>query len=136
PDHLDPNVSAARALVAAAAGTGDAGALADEIGERERATYLDRALANVGAALAAATADTGAAEASRRISLARSLVHDTQDAVAVAVVELAAAAVARRLGATEADEVAAHAEHLWGRLHVEPVGWERAFALATRSVPT
>ncbi|MFN8018409.1 MAG: adenylate/guanylate cyclase domain-containing protein [Acidimicrobiales bacterium] len=134
--HHDPNVLAIRAMVAAGAGTGDAGADADRIDELDGATYLDRALGNVGAALEASVGDVGEAEAQRRISLARSAVHPTEDAVAKAVVELAAATVAGRLGLPEAEEVAARAEHLFGKLGVDAVGWRRAFAAATRSIPT
>jgi hypothetical protein len=135
-DGQDPNVLAARALLEAAAGHGDPAATAAAIDQLDWATYQDRTMAHLGVALAAASSDTGGAEAQRRISLARSAVHATEDRVAQAVVELAAATVARRLGLSETDEVAAHAEHLWAKLGVDPTGWSNVFAAATRSVPT
>lgn len=132
----DPNVMAVRSLVAAAAGAGGAGALADAIEPLEGATYLDRAVGQLAAALEAAADDSSADEAQNRISQARNLVHPTGDRVAQAVVELGAAAITRRLGLAEADEVAARAEHLLGKLGIEATGWQRVFALATRTVAT
>lgn len=135
-ESTDPNVLAARALVAAVAGSGDAGAIADQLDVVEGATYMDRAMANVGAALEASAGDQGSAEAQRRLSLARSVVHPTEDVVAKAVVEMAAAAVASRLALPEAEEVHGRAEHLLAKLGIEADGWHRVFALATRAVPT
>lgn len=132
----DPNVLAVTALVAAAAGSGDAAAFADRIEGAEGATYLDLAMGSIGAALEASAGDTGAAEAQRRVSLARSAVHATEDALAKAVIELGAAAVATRLALPEAEEVAARAEHLLAKLGIGAEGWARVFALATRSVTT
>jgi hypothetical protein len=135
-DGVDPNVLAVEALTAAACGSGQAGALADRVDRVEGATYLDRATANLAAALEAATGDAGPGEAQRRLSIARSVVHPTDDRVAKAVVELGAAAVASRLALPEASEVAAEAEHLVASLGIDPTGWNRVFALATRAVPT
>jgi class 3 adenylate cyclase/predicted ATPase len=135
PDTDDPNVLAAKALVEATSGHGDPATTAAAIDGLDWATYLDRTMAHLGVALAAASSDTGQAEAQRRVSLARSAVHATEDRVAQAVVELAAATVARRLGLPETAEVEAHAEHLWAKLGVDPVGWSRVFAAATRTVP-
>jgi hypothetical protein len=90
-------------------------------------------VANLAASLEASVSDTGAAEAQRRLSLARNVVHGTEDAVAKAVVEAGAAAVARRLGLPEAEEVAARAEHLRAKLGVELTGWDRVFATAVRA---
>jgi class 3 adenylate cyclase/tetratricopeptide (TPR) repeat protein len=133
---LDPNVMAVHALTAAASGSGEAAELADRIGETAGATYLDRATAALAAALEAASGDAGTTEAQRRLSLARAAVQGTEDRVAKAVVELGASAVARRLALPEAEETAAHAEHLVARLGIDPTGWNQVFALATRSVPT
>jgi hypothetical protein len=134
PDLDDvPSVVAARALVAAARGEGSAHRHAAVVAAADDATYLDLAIAELGAALEAAASDTGAAEAQHRISVARAEVHATEDQVARTVVELAAAAVAARLDLPERDEVAAHAEHLSAKLGIEAAGWRRAFALALRS---
>ncbi|WP_421121167.1 tetratricopeptide repeat protein [Aquihabitans daechungensis] len=133
---VDPNVMAVHALTAAASGSGQAGALADRIDEAAGATYLDRATANLAAALEAAAGDAGAAEAQRRLSVARAAVQGTEDRVAKAVVELGAAALSSRLALPDAEEAAARAEHLMAKLGIDPTGWNRVFALATRAVPT
>lgn len=133
---LDPNVMAVHALTAAASGSGEASAIADRIVAVTGSTYLDRAIANLAAALEAATGDAGAPEAQRRLSVARSAVHGTEDRVARAIVELGAASVAARLALPEAEETAAHAEHLVAKLGIDPAGWNHVFALATRAVPT
>jgi hypothetical protein len=129
----DPNVLAVRALVRAAAGEPGAGDDADRIEDLAGATYFDLALGHVGAALEASVADTGSAEAQRRLSLARSAVAPTEDAVAKVIVETAAVAVATRLNLAEAEEVAAWTEHLRAKIGIEARGWERAFALAVRA---
>jgi hypothetical protein len=129
----DPNVLAVRALVRAAAGEPGAADDADRIAELIGATYFDLALGHLGAALEASVADTGAAEAQRRVSLARSAVAPTEDAVAKVIVETAAVAVGARLGLAETEEVAAWAEHLRAKLGIDARGWQRAFALAVRS---
>jgi len=133
---VDPNVMAVHALAAAASGSGQAGGLADRIDAATGATYLDRATANLAAALEAAAGDTGAAEAQRRLSIARTAVQGTEDRVAKTVVELGAAAMASRLGLPTAAEDAARAEHLAAKLGIDPAGWNRVFALATRAVTT
>jgi hypothetical protein len=124
------------ALTAAASGSGRAGNLADRIDEATGATYLDRANANLAAALEAAAGDAGAEEALRRLSIARTAVQGTEDRVAKAVVELGAAALSSRLALPDAEEAAARAEHLVAKLGIDPTGWNRVFALATRAVPT
>lgn len=133
---LDPNVMAVHALVAAASGTGQSGVLADRIDEATGATYLDRATANLAAALEAAAGDAGEAEARRRLSVARNAVQGTEDRVAKTIVELGAAALSNRLALPEAEQDAARAEHLAAKLGIDPAGWNRVFALATRAVPT
>jgi predicted ATPase len=133
---LDPNVMAVHALTAAASGSGEAGDLADRVDRADGATYLDRAVANLAAALEAAAGDAGAIEAQRRLSLARTAVQPTEDRVAKTVVELGAAAMAGRLGLASAEEDAARAEHLAAKVGIDPAGWNRVFALATRAVPT
>jgi hypothetical protein len=127
---------AVHALTAAASGSGEAGPIADRIDEALGATYLDRAIANLAAALETAAGDAGAAEAQHRLSVARAAVHPTEDRVAKAIVELGAAAMAARLGLPEAEETAARAEHLVAKLGIDPTGWNHVFALATRAVPT
>jgi hypothetical protein len=129
----DPNVLAVRALVRAAAGEPGAAQDADRITELPGATYFDLAIGQLGAALEASVSDTGSAEAQRRVSLARSAVHPTEDAVAKVIVETAAVAVAARLGLPETEEVAAWAEHLRAKVGIDAHGWQRAFALAVRS---
>jgi hypothetical protein len=136
PLDLDPNVMAVRALVAAASGTGEAGRLADQVEDATGATYLDRAIANVAACLEAAAGDAGAGEAQRRLSIARTAVQGTEDRVAKTVVELGAAAMSSRLALPEADQDAARAEHLAAKIGIDPAGWSRVFALATRAVTT
>jgi len=128
----DPNVLAVRSLVEAVAGSGQAAVVADPIKMADGATYLDRALGEIGAALEAAGGDAGAVEAQRRISVARSVVHPTEDRVAHAIVELAAATVALRLGLPEAEETAGHAEHLLAALGIEASGWKQVFGPAVR----
>lgn len=130
-----PDVLAARALVAAAAGTGDAAVLAERIGGAEGATYLDVAIGAMAAGLEAAAGDQGEAAADRWMDIARAAVAPTEDAVAAAVVALASAAVAGRLGRADTEELAARAEHLLAKLGIAAEGWVRVFALATRSLP-
>lgn len=124
---------AARSLIEAAEGTGRAAEVADRIEGAEGATYLDVAMGHVAAALELAAGDRGDELAVGRLSLAREAVHRTEDRVARAVVELAAASVSARLARPEADEDAGRAEHLLARVGTEAPGWKRAFALATRS---
>jgi class 3 adenylate cyclase/tetratricopeptide (TPR) repeat protein len=134
PHHdSDPNVLAVRALVQAARGAGDAAEVASGIALVEGATYLDRAIGEVAAALEASAGDGGSERAQHHLSLARSHVHPAEDRVARAVVELAAAAVTARLGLDEAEETAGRAELLLAKLGIDAEGWKRTFALATRT---
>ncbi|WP_426571254.1 adenylate/guanylate cyclase domain-containing protein [Aquihabitans sp. McL0605] len=132
----DPNVMAVQALAAAAAATGGAGPIADAVDGAVGATYLDRAIASSAAAIEAAAGDHGEAEAHRRITQARSAVLPTDDRVAKVIVEMAASAVADRLGLPEAEELAGGVEHQLARLGIDGAGWLRVFALASRAVPT
>ena len=84
----------------------------------------------------AAAGDAGAGEAQRRLSIARTAVQGTEDRVAKTVVELGAAAMSSRLALPEADQDAARAEHLAAKIGIDPAGWSRVFALATRAVTT
>ncbi|HRW38134.1 MAG TPA: adenylate/guanylate cyclase domain-containing protein [Aquihabitans sp.] len=129
----DPNVLAIRSLVHASAGLGDAAAVAEGIDAAEGATYQDRAVGALAAALEAAAGDHGEAAAQLHLSRARAAVHPSEDRIAHAVVELGAAAIARRLGSEEAEEQEARAEHLLAKLGLEAEGWRRAFALALRT---
>lgn len=129
----DPNVLAVRSLVHAALGHGDAAELADRIDGAEGATYLDRAVGAIAAGLEAAAGDHGAPAAALQVARARAAVHPSEDQLAQAIVELAAASIARRLALDEADEREAHAEHLLAKLGVEAAGWRRAFSLALRT---
>jgi len=134
--RADPNVMAVEALTAAASGSGEAGGLADRIEGTEGATYLDRAVSQSAAALEAAAGDHTDEEARGRIGRAYAVVEPTDDRVAKAVVQLAAAVVAGRLGQADAEHLAARAEHSFAKLGIDPSGWRQVFALATRAVPT
>jgi len=129
----DPNVLAVRSLVQAALGAGDAAEVADRIERAEGATYLDLAVGSVAAALEAAAGDAGPAPAQLHLSRARAAVQRAEDRTAVAVVELAAAAVSQRLALDDAEEAEARAEHLLAKLGIDAAGWKRAFALALRT---
>ncbi|MCB1038361.1 MAG: AAA family ATPase, partial [Acidimicrobiales bacterium] len=129
----DPNVLAVRSLVQAALGAGDAAEVADRIERAEGATYLDLAVGSVAAALEAAAGDAGPAPAQLHLSRARAAVQRSEDRTAVAVVELAAAAVSQRLALDDAEEAEARAEHLLAKLGIDAAGWKRAFALALRT---
>ena len=110
--------------------------IADRVESADGATYLDRALAQSAAALEAATGDHPDEAARRRMSCAEAVVEATDDRVAKAVVQLAAAAVANRLALPEAEQLAARADHSFAKLGVDPAGWRQVFALATRAVAT
>jgi class 3 adenylate cyclase/tetratricopeptide (TPR) repeat protein len=131
-DH-DPNVLAVRALIEAARGEGDAAMVASAIERAEGATYLDVSIGEIAAALESAAGDHGAERAQHHLSRARGAVHATEDRVARAIVELAAAAVTTRLGLEEAEETTGRAELLLAKLGVDAEGWKRVFALATRT---
>jgi tetratricopeptide (TPR) repeat protein len=134
-EHVtNPNLACGQALYAAAAGTGDAGALADRVRSLLGATYFDRALAEVAAALEAVQAGR-LADATERIAAARSLVAPTGDVVARAVVELAGAEVARRTGDPDAPHQLVEADRRFANLGIDPVGWVRIIELAVSAVP-
>ncbi len=130
----DPNLVAARAVLAAAAGDGGAADLADEVAAMEGATYLDRALANGAAALEAA-ARRRSGEAEVRLAMARALVADTEDRVATAVVDLIAVRVAERAGDPGRARARAELEAASVALGIDPVGWHRIADLALAAVP-
>ena len=139
----DANLGAVCALHAAASAEapGRAGSLADAVSSLEGATYLDRAMAEVAAALEAAAGrddhgDTRSV-AGRRMAAAQLAVGDSEDKVAHAVVALAEAAIARRLGTPAADALGAKADGLLARLDITPTGWVTLFDLAldAASVP-
>jgi class 3 adenylate cyclase/tetratricopeptide (TPR) repeat protein len=130
----DPNLVAVRALLVTASGEAGAAALADGVGDLPGATYFDRSLAALAAALGA-LAGGQPSEAAGWIEGARSLVGVTDDRVAQMVVELAAAEVAAATGASDRDEVRAEAERQVAALGVEPEGWRSLFALARRALP-
>ncbi|MGI8757323.1 MAG: adenylate/guanylate cyclase domain-containing protein [Acidimicrobiales bacterium] len=137
----DANLGAVRALYAAASGRGGAAAVADGVAALAEATYLDHALAEVAAALEAAGPAGGSGSdassvASRRFAAAHRFVDGTEDRVAHAFIALAEAAVAHRLDAADADELASRAERLVAKLDIDPVGWERVFALALGATAT
>ena len=133
-DATNPNLVSSQALHAAAAGTGEAGALADRVRALPGATYLDRALAEVAAGLEAAQAGHGA-DATARIATARSLVAPTGDVVARAVVELAGAEVAERTGDPDAPHQRVEADRRFANLGIDPAGWVRIMGLTARAVP-
>ena len=140
-DHTeDGNLGSARALLAAALGSGEAGALADSVSAMPHATYLDQAVAEVAAALEAAAADgsersDAASVAGRRLAAAHAATARSDDLVMAAVVDLAAAAVADRLGAADARGLADAARRDLDRLGISAEGWTRIFALATAPEP-
>ena len=125
----DPNVLAGQALFAAASGEGDARALADAVSRVEGATYLDRAVAEVAAALQASRRGDSAATVVA-VAAARAEVDPTDDRVARAVVELMAGAALAHLGHPDAAETEASAHGLVVALGIDPVGWLRIAASA------
>ncbi|MCU1499873.1 MAG: hypothetical protein JWM47_3826 [Acidimicrobiales bacterium] len=129
----DPNLAAAQTLLAAALGSADTGERADRVASLNGATYLDRAMAQLGAALQAA-ADGRPESATGRIEAARLLVDATDDLVSQSVVGLAAAEVAHRLGEPDAPDQMARAGRTATNLGIEPVGWTRLFDLTARPV--
>jgi hypothetical protein len=122
------------ALYAAASGEGDAGAMADVAESLPGATYLDRSVAELAAAVQAGGRGDGDA-ARARLTAARALVGDTDDRVARAVVELVAATVSGWLGWPEAEDVERDAQQLVAALAIDPVGWRQILALAHPGVP-
>lgn len=125
----DPNLLAALALLAT--GSGDASALADRVEAIEEATYFDRAMAAIAAALQASArdGDDDAAEACRRVVVACEQVDGTGDKVARAVVGLLAAAVAARLGGADAVDLEAAATERLDALGIAADGWRRLIEL-------
>lgn len=129
PDPVtDPNLVAAQAMFAAASGEGDAAALSDSVAALDGATYLDRSVAEIAAAFqATARGDESAALA--RVASARGLVEPTEDRVARAIVEMAAASVSARLGRDDATDFEMAAQRRVAALGIDPVGWTQVFAL-------
>ncbi len=130
----NPNLVAAQAMYLAASGEGDAAATADTVASLGGATYLDRSIAELAAALqAAARGDIAAAEG--RMDAARALVEPTDDRVAAAVVGLAGAAVATRLGQGDALELEVAAHRRFDELGIVPTGWRTVMDLVGAAVP-
>jgi len=129
---------AARALLAACTGHGSAAELADRVNSADGATYLDRALAEVAAGLEALSGSDGGAVASRHVAAAQALVDATDDRTGQAVVALAAATVAHRIGSPDVDADAnaadEHAEHLLVKAGITAEGWSRLFDLTLHPV--
>ncbi|MCU1357435.1 MAG: Adenylate cyclase [Acidimicrobiales bacterium] len=140
-EHTDDgNLGAARALLAAASGSGHAGELADAVSAMPAATYLDRALAEIAAAMEAAACDAADRSDSdstvgRRITAARTAVDPTGDALARALVALAAAKTSARLGAADALDTAAAADRHLAKLGITAHGWGTLFDLALAGHP-
>ncbi|QXC63365.1 AAA family ATPase [Aquihabitans sp. G128] len=134
PPTDDPNLAAAQTLLSAVLGAPDTEERADRVASLTGATYLDRGLAQVGAALQAATQGRTEAAAAR-IEAAHLLVEATDDLVAQAVVGLAAAEVAHRTGAVDAADQVARAGRVASNLGIDPHGWARIFDLTARPVP-
>ena len=137
----DGNLGSARAMLAAASGSGDAAELADAVAAMPAATYLDRAIAEIAAALEAAAADDGshtsdaASTVGRRLAAARSSVAPTGDRLARGIIELAAARATRRIGSPDASDVAAASDHQLTKLGVDLDGWGAVFDLALTPRP-
>jgi class 3 adenylate cyclase/tetratricopeptide (TPR) repeat protein len=137
-----PSLVAARALLGACRFDGRASGLASALAGDDNATYLDRAMAEVAAALEAAASPGGApadgpsrvAGAAQHIAAASDLVADTGDRAARAVVALAAASVARRTRASDADDLAATAGQALTKLGIDGAGWTCLFDLALSPV--
>ena len=134
PPSTDPNLLAAQALLAAASGAGDACELADRVADLPGSTYLDQALALVGAALQAAAKGRGV-DARERLDSARSLVVGTGDQVSRALVALIGVRVADRVGSPEAAGDEAGVELTLAALGIDPVGWRCIIELALGPVP-
>ncbi|WCO68308.1 adenylate/guanylate cyclase domain-containing protein [Iamia majanohamensis] len=126
---------AASALVAAAAGRADeARERADAVEGCPEATYLDRALAQV----AAAMTEVGAGDlegAVAHLDRADALVGTTDDLVGRAMVALARAVAAEVGGAASAVQDRSAAAIAVARLGLTSEGWETAFSLAAGSRP-
>ncbi|CAN5821219.1 hypothetical protein BH23ACT2_BH23ACT2_19030 [soil metagenome] len=133
PPTTDPNLVAARALMAAASGQGDAEASANEVTDLAGSTYLDESVATLGAAVSA-LAEGRPADAVTWIEKARSTVGATDDRVAQMMVELAAVEVATTTGASDLTELRDGAERRVSALGLDPYGWRTAFALTRAAV--
>lgn len=137
----DGNLGSARALLAAASGSGHAAELADQVSAMPAATYLDKALAEVAAALEAATREghgatsDAASTVGRRIAAARSSVAPTGDRLARALVELAAARSAERIGAPDAVDLREASDHHLAKLGITAAGWSTIYDLALAHHP-
>jgi hypothetical protein len=134
PSSTDPNLEAARAILAAAAGLGGAAALADQVTSIAGSTYLDQAMAQAAASLEAA-AQGRATDALARIEQAWSLVSGTQDQVARAIVDLIGCRVADCVSSPESARSWTEVEAELVALGIEPVGWQRIADLALAAVP-
>jgi hypothetical protein len=135
-DDPSSSVSAAVALVAAAAGRPDlVSAATGRVRASESSTYLDRTLAAVSEALAAARTVDGSPAPWQPVreafDVSRCEVAPTEDGLAAAIVALASATAARATRDPEAEVSAAAAEDAWQMLGVEPRGWRTLFAAAT-----
>jgi tetratricopeptide (TPR) repeat protein len=132
-DGRSSHALAVGALVAAAAGAplADVAALDDSVRAAPRATYLDRLLAGVAAAVVRVGAE-GADAVGSFEELAR-LVEPTGDAVARAVL-VSARAAALRANALPGEDLAASASaDRWAELGLDGAGWRTLFDRAAHA---
>jgi ATP/maltotriose-dependent transcriptional regulator MalT len=121
---------AALALARAAAGDPDGALLAaNTVNGSERATYADRVMAMIAGGLAAAQQGDGV-RSTAILRTARELIDSTEDVLTQAVVRLAEARAAEKLGEPGAGEGLRRADLALSALGVSQPGWDTAFQLA------
>jgi class 3 adenylate cyclase/tetratricopeptide (TPR) repeat protein len=121
---------AALALARAAAGDPDGALLAaNTVNGSERATYADRVMAMIAGGLAAAQQGDGT-RSTAMLRTARELIDSTEDVLTQAVVRLAEARAAEKLGEPGAAEALRRAHLALSALGVSQPGWDTAFQLA------
>jgi ATP/maltotriose-dependent transcriptional regulator MalT len=123
---------AGAALALARAATGDPGGAlqaALTVNGSERATYADRVLATIAGGLAAAQ-QGDAARSTAMLRTARELIDSTEDVLTQAVVRLAEARAAEKLGSPGADDQLRRARVGLSALGVTEPGWDTVFQLA------
>ena len=103
--------------------------LVDAVEVASRATYSDRVIARIAVALAAARADDAAA-AEASLERARAALPHGGDVVFPAIISIATAVVATRLGSGDAASLRAAAIELLASMGLPDSGWWTAFELA------
>lgn len=109
--------------------------LVDAVEVSSRATYSDRVIARVAVALAAARNDDAAA-ATVALERARAALPTGGDVVFPAIISVASAVVATRVGADDASSARAAALELLTAMGLPDSGWWTAFEIAAGLEPT